>query len=309
MRLAKCKVACKMEYDYKPTVPITPNSTALFKYRVNDPLNPSAPYTEYTKSPPPLSGDEVSLPDIQSADQYELKVELNINGAKDEKTFFFQVDKCNLTSCDAPIIKDVYLGANDQIMMDYKVDIDNNFYAVEYQIAKNDQFNNIVHFRIIMENDYTPTEYIEMNDGTIEPDTVYYIRARKHCSTSEVSDWSSVVKFTSGRWSTRKLLDAFWLATSDDLTDKFCDAAGWKTKVTLSADNPEGSLIYLTNGMAATIDNIKDLGQIISIPSKFQESGVRWIRFSNVTPTLIYNVEPTTGKIGVVVDNLKCPAS
>lgn len=308
---AKCKVLCKVDYDYTPSVPIT-SSTAIFKYRVKDPFNPSAPYTEYTQTPAPLDGVEVSIPNVFSAEEYELIVELTVNGATDKKEVSFNLEKCDTTSaCKKPLIDEVYLGANDQIIMKYIVD-NNDLYAVEYQIATDNQFNDIVHFRVLMGADYNPIEYIEMNDGTILNDTNYHIRVRKHCSSSDVSAWSDIMRFKSGKWNVRKLLDAFWLANGDDLSPDICDAAdkyAWKTKVTLSADNPTGSVIYLTNGMPATIDNIKDLAQNTSIPVKFQENGIRWIRFSNVTPTLIYNVDTTTAKIGDPVDNLKCPAS
>ncbi|MDV7698753.1 hypothetical protein N6B72_17645 [Chryseobacterium soli] len=292
MEAAKCKVVCKIDYDYTSSEPII-SSTAY--YKIKDSLGSSI---EYTKSPAPSNMDEVTLEGIQSADTYELTVALTVNGVTDEETVMFQVDKCMLTSCKAPSIDNVYLGANDQIIMDYTVD-SNNFYAVEYQIAKDAQFNDIVHFRVIMESDYNPTEYIEMNDGTIEPGTAYLVRARKHCSTSEVSDWSNVAKFTSGKW--QKSIEAFCLANYDDFSQSICDGVddyAWKTRVTLSTNNPGvGSLIYLANGTPATIDNLRVFGQSVTVPGKFQDNGIRWIRFSNVTPSVVYDVEPRTGKI------------
>ncbi|WP_435523278.1 hypothetical protein [Chryseobacterium indoltheticum] len=95
------------------------------------------------------------------------------------------------------------MGEEDRIIMDYFAD-EADLYAIEYQIATDDKFTKIVHVRIIMGSDYKPLEYIEMNDGTITNETVYYIRARRHCSASVVSAWSNIVSFRSGKWNTQK---------------------------------------------------------------------------------------------------------
>lgn len=304
MEAAKCKVVCKVDYDYAPSVPIT-SSTAHYKIK-----DSSGSSIEYTKNVFPSSGDEVTLEGIQSADEYELTLTLNINGATDQKIVNFNVDNCNLTSCKTPSIDNVSLGANDQIIMTYTVD-NNNLYAAEYQIATDSQFTDIVHFRVIMGNYYSPTEYIEMNDGTIEQGTAYYIRARKHCSTSEVSGWSTVVKFTSGKWNSQKVLDANCLANYDDLDRDICFGTrdyAWKTKVALNTSTPNiGSLIYLTNGKIAIPENIKILDQ--TVPVRFKDYGIKWIRFSSVTPNVVYVVDPEKGEILDIVDGFDCSTS
>lgn len=306
MATANCNVLLKLEYDYKPSVPIT-SSTAVYKYRIK---NSQSSYTELTKNPAPISEEEVSLPNIQSAGEYELKVELNVNGATDEKIFFFQVDNCNLTSCKDPSIEKVYFGVNDQIIMDYTVD-NNDFDAVEYQIATDSQFHDIIHFRVVLKSDYNPTEYIEMNDGTIPNETKLFIRARKHCSSSGVSAWSDVFEFTSGKWGSQKDLDANCLANFDDLDRDICFATrgyAWKTKVTLNTSIPNiGSLIYLTNGKLAIPENIKNLDQSVDI--RFKNYGIRWIRFSSVTPNVVYVVDPEKAEILGTMDGFDCSAT
>lgn len=304
MAAANCKVVCKVDYDYTSTEPIT-SSTAHYKIK-----DSSGSSIEYTKNPAPSNGNEVALEGIQSADQYELTLTLTVNGTTDQEIVNFQVDKCNLTSCKTPTIDNVYLGADDQIIMDYTVD-GNNFYAAEYQIAKDNQFTNIVHCRVIMENDYNPTEYIEMNDGTLEPGTAYHVRARKHCSKSEVSDWSKVVKFTSGKWNNQKVLDVNCLADHDDFDHDICFGLRgyvWNTKMTLNTSVPNiGSLIYLTNGKLATIENLKSLDQ--GVPDRFKNNGIKWIRFSSVTPNMVYVVRPETGEILDAVKDFDCSRS
>lgn len=304
MAAANCKVVCKVDYDYTSSEPIT-SSTAHYKIK-----DSSGSFIEYTKSPAPSNGNEVALEGIQSADQYELTLTLTVNGTTDQEIVNFQVDRCDLISCKTPSIDEIYLGADDQIMMKYTVD-SNNFYAVEYQIAKEDKFPDIVHFRIVMENDYNPTERIEMNDGTLQQNTVYYIRARKHCSKSEVSGWSNVVRFTSGKWNNQKNLDVNCLATFDDFDRDICFGVNdyvWKTKMILNTSVPSiGSLIYLTNGMLAIKENLKSLGSVV--PDKFKNNGIQWIRFSSVTPNMVYVVKPETAEIVDTVKDFDCSHS
>lgn len=292
MEAAKCKVVCNVDYDYTSMESITSSNA---HYKIKD---SSGSYIEYTKNPAPSNGTEVALEGIQSADQYELTLTLTVNGTTDQKIVNFQVNNCNLASCKPPSIESIYLGANDQIMMKYTVD-SNSFYAVEYQISKNDKFTNVVHFRVVMESNYNPTEYIEMNDGTLELNTVYHVRARKHCSKSEVSGWSNIVKFTSGKWNNQKVLDVNCLAAFDDFDKDICFGVNdyvWKTKVTLNASVPNiGSLIYLTNGKIATIENLKSFDQVM--PERFKNNGIKWIRFSSVTPNMVYLVKPETAEI------------
>ncbi len=304
MEAAKCNVSCKVDYEYTPSVPIT-SSTALYMI-----TGSSGSYTEYSKSPAPLDGEEVFIPNIQSAGEYELKVKLTVNGVTDERKATFQLDNCDVSFCEKPSIEKVYLGEGDQIIMDYIVD-GKDFNAVEYQIARNDKFTDIVHFRVIMGSDYKPNEYIEMNDGTITDDTIYYIRARKHCLPTGVSAWSNVVEFRSGKWGTRKTLDAYCLAYGDDLDRDICIGIrdyAWKTKVTLSTSEPKvGSLIYLSNGMSATPENIRNLTE--TVPNRFRDNGLGWIRFLSFTPDLVYIVEPKQGKILDIVSGFGCSES
>lgn len=192
MATEKCNVSFQIRYT--SSIPAT-DATAVLKYRIKDSLGS---YTQQTITSVPASGGSISVSNVQASDDYEYILDLTANGIKATKTGFFQVGKCSPPYCEIPDIKRVYLGEEDRIIMEYPVD-ETDLYAIEYQIAKDDNFTNIVHVRIVMKSDYKPLEYIEMNDGTIDGETTYYIRARRHCSKSVVSAWSNIVEFRSGK--------------------------------------------------------------------------------------------------------------
>lgn len=295
---------CNISFQiyYTSSIPTT-GATALLEYRIK---NSADPYIQYNITSVPASGGSISVPNFPASGEYEYKLRLTANGVSANQTGSFVVGECSPPSCETPKIDKVYLGEKDQIIMDYSTD-PQNLYAVEYQIATDDKFTNIIHVRVIMGSDYKPTEYIEMNDGTIVNKTTYFIRVRRHCSSSVVSPWSGFVEFQSGEW--RNLLESFWLAHGDDLSPDICKGLenyAWKTNVTLSTPEPKaGSLIYLTNGMLATRENIRILEQ--GVPVRFTDNGIGWIRFSNITPGVVYIVDPKTAQILNVESQLECP--
>lgn len=315
MATAACKVSFKIKYT--SSQPIT-QATAYYK------IKSSSSFTKYD-IPSPIPVSEVTLielPEINVEDEYDLMVELGVNGVTARQTSSFKIGKCNPISCAAPSINKVYLGANDQIILDYTVDT-TNFYAVQYQIATDSDFNNIVQLKVIMASDYNPTQYIEMNDGTIEDNTQLYIRVRKYCSSSEVSNWSDIEGFTSGIWINQKVLYPFDAYCVSDKFKEFdpTDIREFKASICITDNNPlmkkvklttsipqQGSFIY-TNGLnperpakpggLASFDNVQG-----GVSTGFNQSGIRWIRFEN-NPALIYNVDPSTGEI-TGVSGYKC---
>lgn len=302
-----CKISFKL--NYTSSVPIQ-KATAFYK------LKDVSLYTKYDiPQPIPVSGVTlVELPVIQASGQYDLMVELGVDGVTARQTNSFQIGKCNPISCKAPDIHQVYLGMNDQIIMDYSVDAE-NFYAVQYQIATDIDFKYIVQLRVIMGSDYTPTEYIEMNDGTIPDGTQLYIRARKHCSVSDVSDWSKVVPFRSGKW--RKTLRAYCVSGAYEIpTDipqfkaSICGTKDLMKTISLNGAAPgPGSLIYLSDGVTRAVPgNLSsfDIPGGASPSIRFNESGIAWIRFEEFDPTVIYRVDQETGRIGDKSERFTC---
>lgn len=297
---AKCNISFQIYYT--SSIPTT-GATALFEYRIK---NSADSHIQYNITSVPVSGGLINVPNFPASGEYEYKLRLTANGVSANQTGSFVVRECSPPPCETPKIDKVYLGEKDQILMEYSTD-PQNLYAVEYQIATDSKFTNIIHVRVIMGSDYKPTEYIEMNDGTIVNKTTYFIRVRRHCSSSVVSPWSDVVEFQSGDW--RNFLESFWLASGDDLSLDICNGLekyAWKANVTLSTPEPKvGSLIYLLDGMLAIRENIRNFGQ--GVPIKFMDNGIGWIRFSDVTPSIVYIVDPKTAQILNIESKLECP--
>ncbi|WP_449386997.1 hypothetical protein [Chryseobacterium lineare] len=315
MAIAACKISFKIKYT--SSLPIT-KATAFYRIK-NSPT-----FTEYViPSPIPVSDVTlVELPEILTSGEYDLMVELGVNGVTATQTSSFQIGKCNPLACNAPSIKNVYLGENDQIIMDYSLDT-TNLYAVQYQIATDSDFKNIVQLKVIMASDYNSIQYIEMNDGTIKNNTQLYIRVRKYCSLSDISDWSNIKMFVSGTWVVQKNLypfDAYCVSDTFNGVDP-TDIREFKASICIKDGNPlmkkvnlttsipqEGSFIY-TNGLTPEKPAIP--GSLASfddaqggVSTGFNQTGIRWIRFEN-NPALIYDVNPKTGQIAGV-SGYKC---
>lgn len=305
---AACNISFKIKYT--STLPIT-RATAFYK------LNSSTVFTEYdVSSPLPVSdGTLIRLPQIDEPGEYDLMVELAVNGVTARNTASFRIGKCHPIDCKAPVVGSVNLEENGQIMMNYSVDTE-NLYAVQYQISTNSSFSNIIQLKVIMGSDYSPVQKIEMNDGTIPNNASLYIRARKHCSESEVSEWSNVKGFRSGTWVPEKTLypfvDAYCVSgefEGVDPTDisvykaSICTINGnpLMKKVSLTTPVPQvGSYIYtlgLTPEKPAIPENLADFDAPGGVSMGFRKSGIRWIRFHSADPSAIYNVNPATGQI------------
>lgn len=305
MAEAKCNISFAV--DYTSSLPIT-DAAAVYKYRIKGSTDP---YTEYSVNPAPVSGGWSVLHGIQSSGEYELVVKLTVNGVTAEKTGSFIVDKCNLPYCKVPSIERVYLGENDQIIMDYFVD-ETDLDTPEYQIATDADFKKIIHLRVGI--DYHPTEYIEMNDGNIPDGTTLYMRARKHCAPSGVSEWSNVIEFRSGKWvasSAYTFGDAYCVSgefenpmDSEAMGASICwtDRNPLIKTIRLSTSVPQkGSIIYLSNGITRAIPgNLKSFDDEGGPNKGFDLKGIRWIRFGSYNPSAIYSVDPKTGEIGDV---------
>ncbi|WP_426474637.1 hypothetical protein [Chryseobacterium balustinum] len=308
MATEKCNVSFQIRYT--SSIPAT-DATAVLKYRIKDSLGS---YTQQTITSVPASGGSISVSNIQASDDYEYILDLTANGIKATKTGFFQVGKCSPPYCEIPDIKRVYLGEEDRIIMEYPVD-ETDLYAIEYQIAKDDNFTNIVHVRIVMKSDYKPLEYIEMNDGTIDGETTYYIRARRHCSKSVVSAWSNIVEFRSGKKAAYIFEDAYCVSDafkspidSEVMGASICWTARNPLLKTIKLSTPVpqiGSFIYLKDDVIppkpAVPGSLMSFDEAGGPNSGFNERGIRWIRFGSDklgnNPSIIYNVNPKTGEI------------
>lgn len=301
----KCNVSFQIRYT--SSMPAT-GASAVLKYRIKGSMGSYFQYNIASVT----NGGTVEVPNVQSSGEYEYVLDLTANGITAQQTGFFQLGRCTPESCEIPDIKSVHLGEEDRIIMEYSAN-ETGLYAIEYQIATDDIFTKIVHVRVIMGSDYTPIEYIEMNDGTINSETIYYIRARRHCSPSVVSAWSNVVEFSSGK------KDAYIFEDAYCVSDKFnspTDSEVMGASICWTARNPllktiklstsvpqKGSFIYLKDDVSPLIPAIP--GKLISFDDPaggasigFNQSGIRWIRFGRDSSYAIYNVNPKTGEIG-----------
>jgi hypothetical protein len=302
MAAAKCDVSFKIGYE--SSLPLT---EATVSY-----LNPPGPTHDIKQLV--TTGNAIKLNDIQNDIQtpgtYELEVKLAVGGIVTKREFFLNVGRCNPSStCYVPKIYDIKVLDDGQIVMNYWVDDISNLATLEYQIARDPGFTDIIYSKVgFSDTSYTQFENIDMKNGKIPDNTKLYIRIRKYCKPDGISDWSDVVQFDSKEWS--GAVDAYCLSGVDDLNpDPLCNGTdpAWKVKVILKPSSADiGTLIYLTNGMLATPTNIKEFEP--NAPESFKRSGIRWIRFlsSDLNPSVIYRVDPENAKIISIEDKVSC---
>lgn len=293
------------------------NASFNIKYQSSEPISdiivyyedpPGNKVTYFVEKPFPQSGGTVNLEKIQTSGTYNLEVELVAGSVKTKRNLTLEVGRCSpVSSCAVPVIKSMEVQRDGQLVMDYWVEqlAPDELIMVEYQIATDKDFTNIVYVK--GGGDYTQFEYIDMKNSILPNNTQLFIRVRKYCDPNAISAWSNVVGFESGIWN--GLLECYWLANGEDLWYDICDAKdgyGLKTKATFYTSVPEiGGFIYLANGMPASIDNIKNLDN--NVPLKFKDNGLGYIRFSSVTPGIVYIIDPKTGRIDGKTDRIKCP--
>lgn len=292
--MEKCDVSFKIQYQSSETI-----TDASVKY--NYPPGSTNVETVDIRNAVLQDSNSIKLPGIQEVGTYNLDVELGVNGVVAKSNATLNVGGCS-SSCETPKVLDVKVLEDGQLVMNYVVFNTSNLAALEYQIAKDPAFKDedIIYSKVgFSDVNYTQFENIDMRNGNIPDKTPLYIRIRKYCRPNGISEWSDFVKFDSGIWG----VEAYCLSGVDDLNrDSLCfgTSPAWKMKVTLSPFRPGiGSLIYLTNGMLAIPDNIREFEQ--NAPENFKKSGIRWIRFlrsdSEFNPGLIYWVDPQSAEI------------
>lgn len=241
---------------------------------------------------------------IKTPDNYNLKIGLEIDSVATWIDATLPVVRCTPTPCEVPAIKSVHALENGQLVMEYYVGT-GELVTVEYQIARDIGFSQIIYTK--GGGDYARIEYIDMKNALIPNNTQLYMRVRKYCPHNGISDWQErPFPFTSGRWSNP--IDAYCLTGEHGRNEDICYGTSdiaWKTKVTFNTDTPAaGTIIYLTNNLPASKENIAKLDD--TVDDKFKEFGIRWIRFPSFSTQNIYVVEPGTGKILGIADDFKC---
>ncbi|MGO4709140.1 hypothetical protein AB4Y90_08485, partial [Chryseobacterium sp. 2TAF14] len=308
---AKCNVSFQIRYT--SSIPAT-SASAVLRYRVK---NSSGSYAQYSIASVPASGGTIDVPGFPDSGEYEYILDLTANGVSAQKTGFFLVGECSPPPCETPIIKNVYLRDNYQIVLDYSVD-GANLETPEYQIATDPDFAKIIHFKVGF--DYQPIEYIDMSGGNIPDNTLLYIRARKHCSPAGISEWSGIKTVRSGRKGSYLFEDAYCVSDIyKSPTDpepmggmNICwnDRTPLLKTLRLSTPVPQrGSFIYLPDDVNPAIPAIP--GNLASFDEAgepsigFNSKGIKWIRFGNYDREVIYDVNPLTGQI-IDISSFNC---
>ena len=214
-------------------------------------------------------------------------------------------------SCVAPIINSVSLNTDGYLVINYSLSTV-NLGSPEYQIATDENFNNIVNYRVGFL--YTQEEVTFLLASGYSN---LYIRARKHClqdSTTVPSVWSTVyhwinttqqvnapyefnpVSVVPGNYTT-PILDE----PEGGNNYSIClTGNGFTANVKIDTEFPQvGTQIFLKDGVTRAIPG--------NIPSTFggvaddcNVSGIRWIRFTSSNPAItnkVWDVNPSTGKI------------
>lgn len=300
MAAAKCDVSFKIEYESS-----LPLKEATVTY-----LNPQGPTHDITQWV--AIGEKVKLneiqEDIQTLGTYEMEVKLKAGEIVTSKVFPLEVEGCSTSSsCYVPKIYEIKVLEYGQIVMNYWVDDTSNLATLEYQIARDSGFTDIVYSKVgFSDTSYTQFEDIDMKNGKIDDNTLLYIRIRKYCSSpSGISDWSNVVDFQSGVWKESSTTYLFKVGCVPnnvnnpiDLQESICKTGGmWTRMVRLNTYAPQvGSLIYLIDGVTpATPLKLEELDG--SNPVGFNEYGIGWIRFPDYDPRIIFDVSPEIGRI------------
>ena len=223
-------------------------------------------------------------------------------------------------SCVAPIINSVSLNTDGYLVINYSLSTV-NLGSPEYQIATDENFNNIVNYRVGFL--YTQEEVTFLLASGYSN---LYIRARKHCmqeNTTVPSAWSTVYHWinTTQQVPAPYSFNPVSVVPGNYTTPILNEPQGtnnysicftgntFTANVKIDTEFPQvGTQIFLSDGVTKAIPG--------NIPSTFggvaddcNVSGIRWIRFTSSNPTItnkVWDVEPSTGKIIGESTTYKC---
>ena len=211
-------------------------------------------------------------------------------------------------SCVAPIINSVSLNTDGYLVINYSLSTV-NLGSPEYQIATDENFNNIVNYSVGFL--YTQEEVTSLLASGYSN---LYIRARKHCiqeNTTVPSAWSTVYHWINTanqvlapyEFNPVSVIPASRSTPIDAGNYTICSVENEYTKG-LKIDTPVpqiGTKLYLPDGVTpAIIGNLSsfDVDGIVD----FNSVGIAWVRFiysagGSDLYTKIWEVNPATGVI------------
>ncbi|WP_278378372.1 hypothetical protein [Chryseobacterium arthrosphaerae] len=298
MSAEECKISFKINYTSSSLI-----KRAFAYYKKQE---PGQQEIEDEITPVPANGELVQLDPIQTPGTYDLRIKLELDNAKDEKTSFFTIGKCGPSTCKVPSIDKVFVRENGQIEVMFSGD-DTDLATLEYQIALDSEFNKIIYSKRGL--GYAQPEYVDMNALNIGKDITLHIRARKYCLSGGISEWYPPVEFKSGDWKIQVapysvkdaccVSGAFRIPTdTDDVVESICKPMSrWTKELNLTTPFPQpGSFIYLSDGVTPAIPGNLDSFDTNGA-SGFNEKGILWVRFPSYSRSKVYDVSPETGEI------------
>ena len=209
-------------------------------------------------------------------------------------------------SCVAPTINIVSLNAQGYLVINYSLNT-TNLGSPEYQIATDENFNNIVKNRVGF-------SYVQEEVTTLLANgySNLYVRVRKHCTqgnTTVPSAWSTVYHWINTtqqvsapyEFNPVAVIPANYTTPIDTNNYTICSIGNQFTKgLKIDTITPQvGTKLYLTDGNTPAIPGNLSSFDIQGIVD-FNTNGIRWIRFTSSNPAVagkIWDVEPSTGKI------------
>lgn len=233
-------------------------------------------------------------------------------------------------TCDIPVLNSIATSANTPLTILGFTMQNTSPVGIEYEVSTNSSFTNIILTGVITTiNTPAGGGYsidIPFNATPYESYTTY-VRIRKKCTNTNVSNWSTVLIITSGSasWGSGVGVAPYSFNPVAVVPDNYATPVlnepqgtnnysicmtgnAFTANVKIDTETPQvGTQIFLNDGVTKAIPgNIPN--DFAGVAGDCNTSGIRWIRFTSDTPGIlgmVWNVEPTTGKI-VSLSNYSC---
>ena len=233
-------------------------------------------------------------------------------------------------TCDTPVLNSVVPSGDTPLTILGFTMQNTSSVGIEYEVSTDSSFTNIILTGVITTiNTPAGGGYsidIPFNATPYESYTTY-VRIRKKCTNTNVSNWSAPLTITSGSasWGSGVGIAPYSFNpvavipanyTTPILNDpqgnnnySICMTGNaFTANVKIDTEFPQvGTQIFLNDGITKAIPgNIPN--DYCGVGEDLHTSGIRWIRFTSSTPGIlgmVWNVEPSTGKI-VSLSNYSC---
>ena len=225
-------------------------------------------------------------------------------------------------TCDTPVLTSIMTRANTPLTkLGFRME-DTSPVGIEYEVSTDSSFTNIILTGVIITiNTPAGGGYsidIPFNATPYEPYTTY-VRIRKKCTNTNVSNWSAPLTITSGSasWGSGVGVAPYSfnpvaVIPANYSTPVVNDPQGtnnysicltgnaFTANVKIDTATPQvGTQIFLKDGVTKAIPgNIPN--NYCGVAGDLNTSGIKWIRFTSTDSSIankIWDVNPSTGKI------------